>query len=220
MLGRHVPKGGARVLDLGIREGRNLYYYPKDTVQVIAVTSKPNLQLLESQGMNEEVYPLHLAICFIFHIWPYLSLETFVEKRFIPFLVWNLGFYSCSWFWCAYCLLGVNAKVPIRVAPDCSKIPANSMDAVVLIQILSSENWQEYNVHYADGKCIGCRAISSLRNHLFQWSLTRLQWLNPWQITDSKISNVSIGNVCNNMVVWKIAGVEQYSLLRFFYPGV
>ncbi|KAG0585375.1 hypothetical protein M758_2G006900 [Ceratodon purpureus] len=77
MLGRHVPKGGARVLDLGIREGRNLYYYPKDTVQVIAVTSKPNLQLLESQG--------------------------------------------------------VNAKVPIRVAPDCSKIPANSMDAVVSV---------------------------------------------------------------------------------------
>lgn len=53
MLGRHVPRGGARVMDLGIREGRNLYYYPKDTVQVVAITPKPNVQLLESQGFSK-----------------------------------------------------------------------------------------------------------------------------------------------------------------------
>lgn len=49
LVGKHVPRGGARVLDLGIREGRNLYYYPPDTVQVVAVSPKPDLQLLESQ---------------------------------------------------------------------------------------------------------------------------------------------------------------------------
>lgn len=40
-------------MDLGIREGRNLYYYPKDTVQVVAITPKPNVQLLESQGFSK-----------------------------------------------------------------------------------------------------------------------------------------------------------------------
>lgn len=77
LVGKHVPRGGARVLDLGIREGRNLYYYPPDTVQVVAVSAKPDLQLLESQSAS--------------------------------------------------------AKVPIRFASDYSKIPANSMDAVVSV---------------------------------------------------------------------------------------
>lgn len=40
------------MLDLGIREGRNLYYYPKDTVQVAAVAPTANVQLLESQGLH------------------------------------------------------------------------------------------------------------------------------------------------------------------------
>jgi hypothetical protein len=57
MLGRHVPRGGSRILDLGIREGRNLYYYPKDVIQVVVVAPSPNLQLLESQGCSSSVVP-------------------------------------------------------------------------------------------------------------------------------------------------------------------
>ncbi|CAK9266160.1 unnamed protein product [Sphagnum jensenii] len=55
MLGRHVPRGGSRILDLGIREGRNLYYYPKDVIQVVVVAPSPNLQLLESQAVRAGV---------------------------------------------------------------------------------------------------------------------------------------------------------------------
>ncbi|KAL3683371.1 hypothetical protein R1sor_001393 [Riccia sorocarpa] len=55
MLGRHVPRGGARVVELDIREGRNLYYYPSDIVQVVAVSTKPNRTLLENQAIKAGV---------------------------------------------------------------------------------------------------------------------------------------------------------------------
>ncbi|KAL2612259.1 hypothetical protein R1flu_023951 [Riccia fluitans] len=55
MLGRHVPRGGARVVELDIREGRNLYYYPSDTVQVVTVSTKPNRTLLENQAIKAGV---------------------------------------------------------------------------------------------------------------------------------------------------------------------
>lgn len=54
MLSRHVPRGGPRVLDLSIHEGRNLYYYPKDTVQVVTVSPKSNVQMLERQGTTTD----------------------------------------------------------------------------------------------------------------------------------------------------------------------
>uniref|UniRef100_A0A7I4F4B3 Methyltransferase type 11 domain-containing protein n=1 Tax=Physcomitrium patens TaxID=3218 RepID=A0A7I4F4B3_PHYPA len=78
MLALHVPKGGARVVDFSVGEGRNLYYYPKDTVQVVGVNPNPKVPMLEAQA--------------------------------------------------AY------AKVPIRILPDVSRLPANSMDAVVSVQ--------------------------------------------------------------------------------------
>ncbi|CAM6104671.1 unnamed protein product [Calypogeia fissa] len=34
MLGRHVPRGGAKVAELNTRGGKNLYYYPADIAQV------------------------------------------------------------------------------------------------------------------------------------------------------------------------------------------
>ena len=59
----------------------------------------------------------------------------------------------------------VNAKVPIKITSDCSGLPANSMDAVVLIQVPFSESEQGNDVLYAeDDKCIGSRVISALRN--------------------------------------------------------
>ena len=54
----------------------------------------------------------------------------------------------------------VNAKVPIRIVPDFSKIPANSMDAVVFIRIPSSEI---NDVLYAENICIYSHSISALR---------------------------------------------------------
>jgi hypothetical protein len=50
MLGRHVPRGGAKIVELNTRGGKNLYYYPADIEQVVAVTSVSNMQLLENQG--------------------------------------------------------------------------------------------------------------------------------------------------------------------------
>ncbi|KAG6544233.1 hypothetical protein Mapa_014336 [Marchantia paleacea] len=55
MLGRHVPRGGAKVVELDIREGRNMYYYPSDTVQVVALSSNPNRTLLENQAIKAGV---------------------------------------------------------------------------------------------------------------------------------------------------------------------
>eukprot|EP00850_Spirogloea_muscicola_P001818 SM000007S20778 [mRNA] locus=s7:165211:166723:- [translate_table: standard] len=52
MLGRHVPRGGARVLDLNVDGGKNLFYYPKDTVQVLAVNPRTGAQLLENQAAS------------------------------------------------------------------------------------------------------------------------------------------------------------------------
>lgn len=52
MIGRHVPRGGARVVDLNVGGGRNLYYLPKDVIQVIAVNPKGSPQVLENQGQQ------------------------------------------------------------------------------------------------------------------------------------------------------------------------
>eukprot|EP00850_Spirogloea_muscicola_P004775 SM000021S06408 [mRNA] locus=s21:27087:28580:- [translate_table: standard] len=52
MLGRHVPRGGARVLDLNVDGGKNLFYYPKDTVQVLAVNPRTGAQLLDNQAAS------------------------------------------------------------------------------------------------------------------------------------------------------------------------
>lgn len=52
MLGRHVPRGGARVVDLNIGPGRNLYYLPKDVIQVIAIDPKGSQQLLQNQAIQ------------------------------------------------------------------------------------------------------------------------------------------------------------------------
>ncbi|OAE27103.1 hypothetical protein AXG93_829s1030 [Marchantia polymorpha subsp. ruderalis] len=61
MLGRHVPRGGAKVVELDIREGRNMYYYPSDTVQVVAVSSNPNRTLLENQAIKAGV-PIQIKL--------------------------------------------------------------------------------------------------------------------------------------------------------------
>ncbi|GBG82295.1 hypothetical protein CBR_g34579 [Chara braunii] len=55
MLARHVPRGGARVLDLNVAGGKNLYYLPKDVVQVIAVNPKASRQLLDNQAVQAGV---------------------------------------------------------------------------------------------------------------------------------------------------------------------
>lgn len=54
MLGRHVPRGGSRVVDLNLGGGRNLYYLPKDVLQVIALNPKGSPQVLENQGQRYE----------------------------------------------------------------------------------------------------------------------------------------------------------------------
>ena len=51
MLGKYVPRGGSRVLDLDIHEGRNLYYYPSDVEEVIAITDKKNYEVVKNQGI-------------------------------------------------------------------------------------------------------------------------------------------------------------------------
>lgn len=59
MLGRHVPRGGSRVVDLNLGGGRNLYYLPKDVLQVIALNPKGSSQVLENQGQqcNRPLWP-------------------------------------------------------------------------------------------------------------------------------------------------------------------
>ncbi|KAH6558723.1 hypothetical protein KP509_1Z048500 [Ceratopteris richardii] len=50
MLGRYVPRGGSKVLDMDIHEGRNLYYYPSDVATVIAIATEKNREVIKAQG--------------------------------------------------------------------------------------------------------------------------------------------------------------------------
>lgn len=59
MLALHVPKGGARLVDFSVGEGRNLYYYPKDTVQVVGVNPNPKVPMLEAQGFIQTIFSCH-----------------------------------------------------------------------------------------------------------------------------------------------------------------
>eukprot|EP00270_Netrium_digitus_P002615 TRINITY_DN12976_c0_g1_i1.p1 TRINITY_DN12976_c0_g1~~TRINITY_DN12976_c0_g1_i1.p1 ORF type:complete len:283 (-),score=84.68 TRINITY_DN12976_c0_g1_i1:26-874(-) len=52
MLGRNVPKGGARLLDLNVKAGRSLYYLPDDADVVLALSPTDSLQLLKQQAIN------------------------------------------------------------------------------------------------------------------------------------------------------------------------
>ena len=51
MLGKYVSRGGSRVLDLDIHEGRNLYYYPSDVKEVVAITDQKNFEVVKNQGI-------------------------------------------------------------------------------------------------------------------------------------------------------------------------
>lgn len=55
MLGRYVPRGGCRVLDLSIYEGRNLYYYPKDVTEVVTIADKRNYEVIKNQAIRAGV---------------------------------------------------------------------------------------------------------------------------------------------------------------------
>ena len=46
MIGRHVPPGARRVLEYGVGQGRNLYYYPKNTGMVVGVDPDAKEDLL------------------------------------------------------------------------------------------------------------------------------------------------------------------------------
>jgi xylose isomerase len=52
MLGKYVSRGGSRVLDLDIHEGRNLYYYPNDVKEVVAITDQKNYEVVKNQGIK------------------------------------------------------------------------------------------------------------------------------------------------------------------------
>jgi hypothetical protein len=54
MLSRHVKPGGAKVVQLG-GSTRDLYYYPKGTIQVIAVAPDLSVSLWEQGGMQAGV---------------------------------------------------------------------------------------------------------------------------------------------------------------------
>ncbi len=114
MLGRHVPRGGSRILDLGIREGRNLYYYPKDVIQVVVVAASPNLQLLESQGCSSSVvpFPPHQSHCTVLkgfatvvgglstrHLLPLLRWASFMASVLNAWQIWTWlkGTHIASW---------------------------------------------------------------------------------------------------------------------------
>ena len=43
---RHVPPGARRVLEYGVGQGRNLYYYPKNTGMVVGVDPDAKEDLL------------------------------------------------------------------------------------------------------------------------------------------------------------------------------
>eukprot|EP00250_Pteridium_aquilinum_P011015 c19781_g1_i2 orf=493-1284(-) len=55
MLGKYVPRGGSRVLDMDIHEGRNLYYYPSDIGEVVAVTDEKNREVVKNQAIRAGV---------------------------------------------------------------------------------------------------------------------------------------------------------------------
>ncbi|KAK3268065.1 hypothetical protein CYMTET_23410 [Cymbomonas tetramitiformis] len=55
MLTRHVPRGGAEVLEIGIGGGKNLYYYPSDVVQVTGVDPDVNENLLMQSAIAAKV---------------------------------------------------------------------------------------------------------------------------------------------------------------------
>lgn len=55
MLGKYVPRGGCRVLDMDIHEGRNLYYYPSDIAEVVAVTDEKNREVVKNQAIRAGV---------------------------------------------------------------------------------------------------------------------------------------------------------------------
>lgn len=55
MLTRHVPRGGAEVLEIGIGGGKNLYYYPSDVVQVTGVDPNVNQNLLMQSAIAAKV---------------------------------------------------------------------------------------------------------------------------------------------------------------------
>ncbi|MCO5573979.1 hypothetical protein L7F22_027757 [Adiantum nelumboides] len=55
MLGNYVPRGGSRVLDMDIHEGRNLYYYPSDVAVVVAVTEEKNREVIKNQAIRAGV---------------------------------------------------------------------------------------------------------------------------------------------------------------------
>eukprot|EP00271_Cylindrocystis_brebissonii_P010970 TRINITY_DN27547_c0_g1_i1.p1 TRINITY_DN27547_c0_g1~~TRINITY_DN27547_c0_g1_i1.p1 ORF type:complete len:342 (+),score=51.26 TRINITY_DN27547_c0_g1_i1:44-1027(+) len=63
MLGRHVPRGGARVLDLNLGGGKNLYYVPKDVIQVVGVRPQgKNPLMLENVALQAGV-PVDVRTC-------------------------------------------------------------------------------------------------------------------------------------------------------------
>eukprot|EP00249_Psilotum_nudum_P005179 c18642_g1_i1 orf=271-1308(-) len=55
MLEKHVPRGNSRVLDLGIHEGRNFYYYPNDVKEVVAISSNQSSQVVKNQALRAGV---------------------------------------------------------------------------------------------------------------------------------------------------------------------
>ncbi|KAI5060106.1 hypothetical protein GOP47_0024526 [Adiantum capillus-veneris] len=55
LLGNHVPRGGSKVLDMDIHEGRNLYYYPSDVAEVVAVTNEKNREVIKNQAVRAGV---------------------------------------------------------------------------------------------------------------------------------------------------------------------
>jgi hypothetical protein len=60
MVARHVPRGGARLIDLSPKNaaGRNLFYLPKDAVQVTVFDGKDKGAYLQELG--QEPKALHL----------------------------------------------------------------------------------------------------------------------------------------------------------------
>lgn len=55
MLGKYVPRGGSKVLDMDIHEGRNLYYYPSDVAEVVAISNEKNREVVKNQAIRAGV---------------------------------------------------------------------------------------------------------------------------------------------------------------------
>jgi len=56
LLGNRTPRGGARVLEIGVAGGKNLYYYPKDVAEVVGVDPASNEELLMRSAAAAGVY--------------------------------------------------------------------------------------------------------------------------------------------------------------------